>query len=184
MSARVVGVDVGGTFTDLFLFDAAAGRYRVAKVPSQRGDEASGFLEGLQALDLDEESSAPATVVHGTTVALNALLTLFTRLSDPAEDPLEMDDASSLPTSADSDIDTDTPLAPSAANDELTDSGAGSGSRHGPEDALVLVDAEEATFLTSLSLEGGPFCFFHSSCIMSTNSLSPRCFAKSMAFPW
>ena len=46
----IVGVDVGGTFTDLFLLDAAAGSFRTAKVPSHRGDEAQGFLNGLQAL--------------------------------------------------------------------------------------------------------------------------------------
>ena len=46
----IVGVDVGGTFTDLFWFDAAARAFRVAKVPSQRGDEAAGFLQGLLAL--------------------------------------------------------------------------------------------------------------------------------------
>ena len=46
----IVGVDVGGTFTDLFLLDAANGRFRTAKVPSRRGDEAQGFLNGLNAL--------------------------------------------------------------------------------------------------------------------------------------
>ena len=46
----IVGVDVGGTFTDLFLLDAAAGTFRTAKLPSRRGDEAQGFLNGLQAL--------------------------------------------------------------------------------------------------------------------------------------
>ncbi len=44
----VVGVDVGGTFTDLALFDARSGRFTTAKVPSNRGDEAVGFL-GAQA---------------------------------------------------------------------------------------------------------------------------------------
>ena len=50
-----VGVDVGGTFTDLFCFDEATRSFRVAKVPSNRGDEAAGFLQGLQA-------SAPSRV--------------------------------------------------------------------------------------------------------------------------
>lgn len=71
MSGPVVGVDVGGTFTDLFLFDAAAGRFRTAKVPSNRGDEASGFLAGLRALG---GAGAMGAVVHGTTVGTNALL--------------------------------------------------------------------------------------------------------------
>lgn len=67
----IVGVDVGGTFTDLFLFDAAAGAFRTAKVPSNRGDEASGFLAGLRALG---GAAAMDAVVHGTTVGTNALL--------------------------------------------------------------------------------------------------------------
>ena len=46
--AAIIGVDVGGTFTDLFLFDTTTREFRVAKVPSNRGDEAAGFLNGLQ----------------------------------------------------------------------------------------------------------------------------------------
>src|SRR5438477_11426710 len=67
----IVGVDVGGTFTDLFLLDAAAGSFRTAKVPSRRGDEAQGFLNGLQALG---GVSTIASIVHGTTVGTNTLL--------------------------------------------------------------------------------------------------------------
>src|SRR5690606_16154519 len=40
-SNAIVGVDVGGTFTDFFWYDEAARAFRTAKVPSQRGDEAS-----------------------------------------------------------------------------------------------------------------------------------------------
>jgi N-methylhydantoinase A len=72
----IVGVDVGGTFTDLFLLDASAGRFRTAKVPSHRGDEAQGFLNGLQAL-VGQELGGVASVgsiVHGTTVGTNTLL--------------------------------------------------------------------------------------------------------------
>ena len=47
---KIVGVDVGGTFTDLFYYDEDAARFRTAKVPSNRGDEAIGFLEGLEDL--------------------------------------------------------------------------------------------------------------------------------------
>ncbi len=67
----IVGVDVGGTFTDLFLYDASTGTFRTAKVPSDRGDEASGFLNGLRALG---GAAAMGAVVHGTTVGTNALL--------------------------------------------------------------------------------------------------------------
>jgi len=67
----IVGVDVGGTFTDLFLYDAATRSFRTAKVPSNRGDEASGFLNGLRTLG---GAAAMQAVVHGTTVGTNALL--------------------------------------------------------------------------------------------------------------
>src|SRR5215813_3805635 len=73
MSGRgvIVGVDVGGTFTDLFLLDAGAGTFRTAKVPSRRGDEALGFLNGLQALG---GVASIGSIVHGTTVGTNTLL--------------------------------------------------------------------------------------------------------------
>lgn len=67
----MVGVDVGGTFTDLFFFDAAAGRFRTAKVPSNRGDEAVGFMAGLGSFGAVAELGS---IVHGTTVGTNALL--------------------------------------------------------------------------------------------------------------
>jgi N-methylhydantoinase A len=68
---RVVGVDVGGTFTDLFLFDEASRSFRTAKVSSRRGDEAAGLVQGLAALG----GAAPiGSIVHGTTVGTNALL--------------------------------------------------------------------------------------------------------------
>src|SRR5262249_39291269 len=67
----IVGVDVGGTFTDLFWLDAASGRFRTAKVPSRRGDEAVGFVNGLAALG---GPAAIGSIVHGTTVGTNTLL--------------------------------------------------------------------------------------------------------------
>src|SRR5215471_15128727 len=67
----IVGVDVGGTFTDLFLLDASSGRFRTAKVPSQRGNEAQGFLNGLNALG---GAAGMNSIVHGTTVGTNTLL--------------------------------------------------------------------------------------------------------------
>ena len=66
----IVGIDVGGTFTDLICFDSAKRTFTTAKVPSRRGDEASGFLNGLRALGGVPEGS----IVHGTTVGTNSLL--------------------------------------------------------------------------------------------------------------
>ena len=68
----VIGVDVGGTFTDILALDEATGEVRVAKVPSTRGDQSAGFLSGIQAAT--DELGAVSTIIHGTTVATNALL--------------------------------------------------------------------------------------------------------------
>lgn len=68
----VVGVDVGGTFTDLFVLDEHTGEARVIKVPSTRGEEARGFMNGIGRAA--EGAGAIATIVHGTTVGTNALL--------------------------------------------------------------------------------------------------------------
>ena len=43
----LIGVDVGGTFTDIFVLDAATGRAEVAKVPTSRPDQSAGFLAGI-----------------------------------------------------------------------------------------------------------------------------------------
>lgn len=73
MSGRsLVGVDVGGTFTDLFVLDLDDGRASIVKVPSTRGDEALGFLNGIGRLS--QPVDGITTLVHGTTVATNALL--------------------------------------------------------------------------------------------------------------
>ncbi len=69
--SQVVGVDVGGTFTDMFLFDEVARTFRTTKVPSNRGDEAVGFLQGLRSFGAVRELGS---IVHGTTVGTNALL--------------------------------------------------------------------------------------------------------------
>ena len=71
MTSAIVGVDVGGTFTDLFYLDEAAGLFRTGKVPSNRGDEAVGFVAGLETFG---PVSGLTSIVHGTTVGTNALL--------------------------------------------------------------------------------------------------------------
>ena len=68
----VIGVDVGGTFTDIFLWDEASGRVATGKVPSTRGDQSVGFVEGIASVA--DNFADIATVVHGTTVGTNALL--------------------------------------------------------------------------------------------------------------
>ncbi|RAI02966.1 hydantoin utilization protein A [Acuticoccus sediminis] len=68
---KIVGVDVGGTFTDLFYYDEDARAFRTNKVPSNRGNEAVGFMDGLSSFGAVADLSS---IVHGTTVGTNALL--------------------------------------------------------------------------------------------------------------
>ena len=76
MSYRL-GVDVGGTFTDLLLINEDTGETHTAKVPSTPEDSSIGVLNGI--VRICEESGIDPTqvhrVMHGTTVATNAVLT-------------------------------------------------------------------------------------------------------------
>jgi N-methylhydantoinase A len=68
----IVGIDVGGTFTDLTAVDAETGRVVVTKVPSRPRNEAAAVLAGLGALTI--ASADVRRLVHGTTVGTNAVL--------------------------------------------------------------------------------------------------------------
>src|SRR6266404_2523116 len=67
-----LGIDVGGTFTDLVLFDLAARELKVLKTPSTPKNQADGILAGIDRLGLTPERLE--RVVHGTTVATNTAL--------------------------------------------------------------------------------------------------------------
>ena len=74
---RRIGVDVGGTFTDLVLVDEESGRVTVDKVPSTPDDPARGSISGVREL-CGKAGVALAEVdnlLHGTTVATNIVLT-------------------------------------------------------------------------------------------------------------
>ena len=76
MSYRL-GVDVGGTFTDLLLINEDTGDTHTAKVPSTPEDSSIGVLNGIARI-CDESGVNPVDVtrvMHGTTVATNAVLT-------------------------------------------------------------------------------------------------------------
>ncbi len=76
MSYRL-GVDVGGTFTDLLLIDEKSGQTFTAKVLSTPDDSSIGVLNGVARI-ADESGvdiSGINRVMHGTTVATNAVLT-------------------------------------------------------------------------------------------------------------
>jgi N-methylhydantoinase A len=71
-SSSTVGIDVGGTFTDLLAVDSTSGAVQLAKVPTTVDNQAIGFMAALA-----EAGADPATlqaVVHGTTTTTNALL--------------------------------------------------------------------------------------------------------------
>lgn len=72
-----LGVDVGGTFTDLLLVDEASGQTYMAKVPSTPEDSSIGVLNGIDRIcsESDIDTSQVTQVMHGTTVATNAVLT-------------------------------------------------------------------------------------------------------------
>lgn len=71
-SRFVIGIDVGGTFTDLLAYDESEGRLLSAKVPSMPGAQWLGVLDALGSLKIEMQSIR--AFVHGTTIATNALL--------------------------------------------------------------------------------------------------------------
>ena len=71
----VLGVDIGGTFTDVVLLDAR-GRLTLAKCPTTPADPAEGMLQGIDEM-LERSGTPPASVgriAHATTLATNVIL--------------------------------------------------------------------------------------------------------------
>lgn len=71
-----VAFDIGGTFTDFVLYDAAAGQSHSLKVPTIPADPSVAVLDGLEEI-LAKASTAPGdvgTLLHATTVATNCIL--------------------------------------------------------------------------------------------------------------
>lgn len=71
-----MGVDIGGTFTDVTIVDADTGKTWTAKTPSTPGDPSRGFVTGVRKA-INVAGADPASVdrvVHGTTVATNAIV--------------------------------------------------------------------------------------------------------------
>ena len=71
MSA-VVGIDVGGTFTDLYCVDSKSGAERILKVPSTPDDPSRALLDSLRAAEIDPADLE--ALLHGTTIATNAVI--------------------------------------------------------------------------------------------------------------
>src|SRR5210317_554452 len=72
-----LGVDVGGTFTDFLLINEQTGETYTAKVPSTPEDSSIGVLNGVERICSESgvDSQQVRRVMHGTTVATNAVLT-------------------------------------------------------------------------------------------------------------
>ncbi|HVH81531.1 MAG TPA: hydantoinase/oxoprolinase family protein, partial [Stellaceae bacterium] len=73
---QLIGVDVGGTFTDIVLADTESGRTLIHKVPTTPDDPARGVIAGIVELCEREAISRAAIdhVLHGTTIGTNAVL--------------------------------------------------------------------------------------------------------------
>src|SRR3954468_22779647 len=71
-----LGIDIGGTFTDAILWDAETGRARIAKVSSTPSDPSIGFLEVARSVlaTAGVPHAEVPLIVHGTTVATNAII--------------------------------------------------------------------------------------------------------------
>ena len=72
MARYNLGIDVGGTFTDLLLADAETGTFQVAKVSTTPDDQSRGVLAGVESLGID--IAEIASIAHGTTAGTNAIL--------------------------------------------------------------------------------------------------------------
>ncbi len=73
--ATRIGVDVGGTFTDLIFYDDESGEMRVGKVPTTPAEPDRGVLDAISTALTTELVDASKYFLHGTTVGLNSLLT-------------------------------------------------------------------------------------------------------------
>lgn len=73
-----IGVDSGGTFTDVCLFDDETGKLNIWKVPSTPDDPSRGISNGVSEglSTVGSTASQVAFLGHGTTVATNALIEL------------------------------------------------------------------------------------------------------------
>ena len=73
---KLIGVDVGGTFTDVVLFDSETGETAVHKVPTTPEDPSRGVMRGVLELcrSVAIDPGAITHVYHGTTIATNAVL--------------------------------------------------------------------------------------------------------------
>ena len=70
--AGIVGIDVGGTFTDLFYSEDGIHADRICKVPSTPQDPSNGLIDALRVAAIPQDGLD--LILHGTTIATNALI--------------------------------------------------------------------------------------------------------------
>ena len=76
MDDYALAIDVGGTFTDIVLFNLTTGEIQLLKTPSTPEDPSQGFITGISQIlrDRGVTSSQVRRIFHGTTIATNAIL--------------------------------------------------------------------------------------------------------------
>ena len=72
LPGKIVGVDVGGTFTDLILLNQQTGEVQLTKVPSTMENQAFGVLDAFE--QINAQFSSIDLIIHGTTTTTNAVL--------------------------------------------------------------------------------------------------------------
>lgn len=70
--ARLLGIDVGGTFTDLFYLDEASGRVQISKASTTAGNLSAGLFNAMENISISARDVD--LFIHGTTIATNALI--------------------------------------------------------------------------------------------------------------
>jgi len=76
MGSVRIGVDIGGTFTDITVLDEASRKITIAKVPSRKGDPAAALVDSVErGIKLAKVDAANVSMlVHGSTIVTNAIL--------------------------------------------------------------------------------------------------------------
>jgi 5-oxoprolinase (ATP-hydrolysing) len=75
-TATLLGIDIGGTFTDFAVVDPETGSITIEKVPTTPAEPALAIMQGIQALERERDFaiSGVANIVHATTLVTNALI--------------------------------------------------------------------------------------------------------------
>jgi len=69
----LLGVDIGGTFTDLILFDPGTGSMRFMKVLTTPDDLSRGVLDGIRVIT-EDSSAGISSAIHGSTIGINTII--------------------------------------------------------------------------------------------------------------